>query len=369
LGDTLLDIDTRDASSATAQQRVRRAMASAERGDAIFKKIDSTLRGNLASELRAVLACRPADCVIAAPAFPATGRTTVDGRQLIGGRPLEESEFSEQVSSSVLRDLLAPAGQPVSEVTLAEIRGGRLGQRIADASARPAQVLVCDAETEADLDQVARAGMDSGCEVVWLGSAGLARRLAAILPPPARAGGRGELGGAVPVLLVVGSPASSTQAQLRRLRELPELAEVVVAAEEVVTAGEDLGWAIDSVRDRLGSGRDCVLSLEGNGGRRDHRRAGTRALAAVAASAGELIGGLVLTGGETARAVLEAMSVRAVKLAREIQPGIPLGFAQRCPRPVAVSVKAGDFGSEDALAACWRAMRDSDAAPQQGDER
>ena len=66
-------------------------------GYVLFKKLDSTLRGNVAGELAALLQARrsinPANAnlsILMAPALPAQGRTTVGGRLLVHGVPLEK---------------------------------------------------------------------------------------------------------------------------------------------------------------------------------------------------------------------------------------------------------------------------------------
>ncbi len=345
-----LDTDTRDAAPELAERRVRDAMALVSPDELVFKKVDSTLRGNLAVELRAAANQRDAGCIVAAPAFPATGRTTRGGRQLIDGRPLEDSEFAAQVSTSVLRDLLAPAGLRVREVSLAQLRGGGLPDLVSDAE--PGEVLICDAETEDDLDAVGRGGIAGGRDVTWMGTAGLARRLAGLLPlgPGSDTASSERSDG--PLLLVVGSPAAATRAQLRRLHGEPDLV-------EVCAAGVDLATASAAVRDALRCGCDCVLTLGGDAdeaGERDAGRAGTETLAAVAAAAAEAAGGLVLTGGETARAVLGAISARALTLERELEPGIALAHTD-APASLAVALKAGGFGGDDALVACRSAMK------------
>ncbi len=66
----------------------------------LFKKLDSTLRGNIGAELSAMLGALRSGpwrseriVTVFAPAFPATGRTTANGRQLVRGIPLEETEI------------------------------------------------------------------------------------------------------------------------------------------------------------------------------------------------------------------------------------------------------------------------------------
>ena len=57
----------------------------------------------------------------------------------------------------------------------------------------------------------------------------------------------------------------------------------------------------------------------------------------------------VLTGGETARAVLGARNIRALRLLGEVEPGVPFGMA---PDGTLVCTKAGAFGSPGTLANC-----------------
>jgi D-threonate/D-erythronate kinase len=57
---------------------------------------------------------------------------------------------------------------------------------------------------------------------------------------------------------------------------------------------------------------------------------------------------LVLTGGETAHAVLLALGVRSIELAAEPEPGIPLGLLGGSHR-LPVVIKAGGFGDPDTL--------------------
>jgi 4-hydroxythreonine-4-phosphate dehydrogenase len=67
-------------------------------------------------------------------------------------------------------------------------------------------------------------------------------------------------------------------------------------------------------------------------------------------------GGLVLTGGETARAVLTAARVTALRLLDEVEPGVPLALATG-PRVIPVVTKAGAFGDSRTLLRCRAALK------------
>src|SRR5579863_5731460 len=86
-------------------------------GRLLFKKIDSTLRGQPAAEIAAALAHQKSRSGSAfgvfAPAFPATGRTTIDGRVRVNGHALEQAEVWQRdhtYPNADLADVLATAG-------------------------------------------------------------------------------------------------------------------------------------------------------------------------------------------------------------------------------------------------------------------
>ena len=94
------DCDSRRLGAQPAAQRQRsaaiRLRSEHGRHAALFKKIDSTLRGQPAAEIAALCdAVRvPGKSVfgICAPANPSMGRTLRDGRVFVHGEPLENTE-------------------------------------------------------------------------------------------------------------------------------------------------------------------------------------------------------------------------------------------------------------------------------------
>jgi len=156
----------------------------------IFKKIDSTLYGNIGVEIEAAMeACRFREAFVA-PAFPAQGRRVIDGWLNVEGSD---------------RRLYLPA-----------LLGNRPGIRWFDAA------------TQEDLKRAAQLAFDA--EALPVGSAGLAIEVAALLPvgqavPPVHHPAQGE------VLFVVGSTNPVTLAQVAHLKADHPKAEVITAAE------------------------------------------------------------------------------------------------------------------------------------------
>jgi uncharacterized protein YgbK (DUF1537 family) len=169
----VLSTATRRDSPQVAQCKVTAAcerLAHAGR-ELIYKKLDSTLRGNIIPEIEA---CGREEAWLA-PAYPALGRQIIGGRLFVSG-----------VRQSVR---LEPS----------------------------AGIRLFDAATEADLANVARQALAEAKRPLLAGSAGLARELAKRIgcPEPKQTPILGRQG---PAVLYIGSTHAATVAQTARLR-------------------------------------------------------------------------------------------------------------------------------------------------------
>jgi uncharacterized protein YgbK (DUF1537 family) len=301
-----LDLDTRSRPEQPARGIVRRAFSGrrAKRAAILFKKIDSTLRGHVGAELSSAMRALPGGRpVLFASAFPGQGRTVRDARLHLSGKPC----------SGDLRALLSRAGLPATHIDLAAVRGGSLAEALRAALATGARALACDAESDADLGRIARAGLALHPRPLFVGSAGLARAIARTFPR--KRGAPRPVIVRRPIVTAVGSasPVSIRQAQwISRDRS-----NLLV----------QMAWTREPRR------RDIPAV----------RRLGR--LVAQAAPRAHY----VLTGGETARAVLAARGIRELRLLGEVEPGVPFGMTRD---GTLVCTKAGAFGRPDTLAKC-----------------
>ncbi len=154
----------------------------------VVKRVDSTLRGNIGAEveaaLRAVRDRAPAHTrarALFVPAFPASGRVTVDGVQLLDGVPLERTELAFDptwpMSTGLVADLLAE--QTDLSVRHVPIRQVTQTMLAADLMTGDEAVVLCDALDERHLEDIAEAAAER--------SAGTARCGCPWIPgPPAR---------------------------------------------------------------------------------------------------------------------------------------------------------------------------------------
>lgn len=370
------------AEGAAAARAVRRALELLDQQTPLaslelaYKKIDSTLRGHPAAELSALLAALGESRALVAPAFPAQGRTMLNGVMFVAGQPLERTAFASQASSSNLLEVFAalrPALLP-----LAGVRAGESAVRAAIRST--AGPLVADAESDSDLEVLARAALAEGFRV-FCGSAGLAAALAAIHPSPSQSScpseplvevsprsslrlerwgktavspslsGKGSGGFGPPRLIAVAGslhPATQAQVSFACRQGVP----VVYPPPEFFAAPGEAGLAAaaKALLSALGSSSAVILAAAPGGALAPAEVA--RKLAQVAALTWAQLRptGIFLTGGETARAVCDTLSCAHLWLGGEVEVGIPWSRAAGGRFPGALVVtKAGGFGGEESL--------------------
>jgi len=358
------DCDSRRSSAAEAGEKHAQAAARFLRGTSavLYKKIDSTLRGQPAAEIAALCKVlhapgKPA-FGICAPANPPLGRTTRDGHVFVQGEPLESTETWQREHSYPSADLagiLDSAALHAIKLPLAEVRAGGATLRASvaaaaeSAAAHPAgTILVCDAETSDDLAAIVAAARAHRGVRFFIGTAGLASALAESLPrsacqhavTPSRHG----------ALVVVGSLASSSRAAARALAASAGVRHVQYTTPMLL--GEEAGtrakMALD-IRAALERGTDVLVEMP-----REEEAAPSigpalvRALATALSPALPRMSGLIATGGETAAALLRQCYVGQIRLVDEIEAGTSLGLMIGETRMPLIT-KPGAFGDAHSL--------------------
>jgi uncharacterized protein YgbK (DUF1537 family) len=341
----------------------------------LFKKLDSTLRGNVGAELSAMLGALRSGVwrserivTVFAPAFPAAGRTTTNGRQLVRGMPLEETEIWRRhgmTGKADISGMLGTAGMRSAHLPLDLIRSSNrsLGDAMSEL-AKNADVLICDAETDEDLRGIADASFALGRATVWAGSAGLARHLprAAGLGRSLRYLSEQPLASG-PTLFVIGSLSGVSQEQVKVLSTAPEVISIALLPEILLTGSRSPGWRQRDLESgkALEAGRDVVVSLATES--EIEMAKGpllSAALARFVAPHADRVGALVASGGETARSVLQAWGITGLRLVGELEAGLPFSVTEKWKRQLPVLTEAGDFGSPQTLFNCCEFLRQLD---------
>jgi len=368
----IVDTESRAAPPDIARAKVHAAAASLPPVQYLYKKIDSTLRGNLGAELEATMDARHIPRAVVAPAFPAAGRTTVGGHQLLSGRPLEDTAFAHDplcpIADSYIPALLGR--QMRLDVGLIELTLVRRGVEVlAEAmGSRGEAVLVVDAVTDGDLLTIARAAAHAGLGRLTCGSAGMANALVEVMiaehagvadlaAPEAILGAAED----APVLVVAGSRNPLTLRQLSCAAHESGLAVVGVDTEGLAAdVSPEIGRLVAQAAVRLSAGDSVALSAVDSPYVEGLSHTLAQALGQMTARlvSGHVVSGLVLTGGDVALAVCRALGATALSLVAEISPGIPIGRIRGGNHDgLPLVTKAGGFGDEEAILTAMRHLR------------
>lgn len=337
-----LDTDTRALDEASAVAVTRSVFAQLAAGAAtqlVYKKIDSTLRGHLGAELAAALAAAPQYAAgLVAPAFPQQGRTLEGGKLIVQGRAVDAAGHGGNLLA-----MLEAAG--LKTALLHPAAAGELLPSIAAALAAGARAIVMDAASDDALALIASALLQPAApRLLAAGSAGLARALAGQAP---REPGT-EAPAAGPVLTVVGSFSPASAAQAAQVEQGGDALVLRLTAPQWTDghhadARQD---ALATARSALGQGRHVLFAVAGEVVQ-PFTRSLVQAIAAATAPLVPQTAACVLTGGDTARAMFDALGMTCLEVIGELEPGISVGRAASQGRRRFI-LKAGGFG--DALA-------------------
>jgi D-threonate/D-erythronate kinase len=318
----VIDTETRHLTPQEASARVRRFA----RPDfaAVYKKTDSTLRGNIAAEFRALLEAWPERPLVYVPAYPDLGRTVVSGELLVDGRPLVESAFARDplnpATDGRIAVLLQDCGVPVTLVP----QPAQLAAALASGG-----ILVCDGSRNEDLRAVADVLRASPVQALAAGPGAFALHWVRALAPRVSSESARPCVGRC--LVVNGSRHPSSREQVRWAL--------------------DQGWQVIVWRGMdtplEGSGHWTVITTDIQP--LDDPAVVARALGRSVRQALEAAAfdTLVVFGGDTTHAILAALKIEVVMACEELLPGVPLSRAG----DVTMITKAGGFGRADLLGA------------------
>jgi uncharacterized protein YgbK (DUF1537 family) len=198
------------------------------------------------------------------------------------------------------------------------------------------------------LDAIAGASLPLQHPRIFVGSAGLMRALVRAQGFPS-VSTQVSVGMQVtrPVLIAVGSASHSSHAQFKILAGQRNVAAITIAPSTLrqEQGSEDLRHLRQALDSSLSSGVDVAVSIDAQSPV-DFSEA-PRLVAALAELVGPMlprVGGLVVTGGETARAILVRSGVSGLQMRGEVEPGVPLGISIG-EVAIPVVTKAGAFGN------------------------
>ena len=325
----------------------------------IFKKTDSLLRGNIGPELQAALDSTGAATMIYAPAFPSGGRKTESGTLSLWGTPVTHGAAGHDPTTPPRESHIPTLIESTSDLHCRVIpsnvvQSGTSTLARAFSAARDAnvQVVLPDVSADRELHVVAAAMSKADLTSVCAGSAGLAEALArrgniSVHPEP-------SVHPASHVLAIIGTPISHTQQQVAHA-----LRAVSVATISLQPGRAAIAQALSAVHSAWSANQvalvDAVIpSVEPSPAQRSAREAQiVEFTAAVDRDSTDI--GLVISGGDTARAAFDGFDGESIELAGEIGWGVPYGvLTSRRSLAQPVVTKAGLMGGPTALADAFK---------------
>ena len=358
----VIDSESRNIPAQDAYEKVKSIYQDMEayHFDHYYKKIDSTIRGNIKAELMAAREVLKPDLIVFNPGNPDSNRTVVDGILMMNGVRICETEIMRDPLCLVREDNLkvlleTELEEPVQYFTLAQIRSNHFEMT-------GAKVITFDVLENEDMDAVVRYILGLNKKVLWVGSAGMANALFSALCPH------------YPVLAFVGSISDTSRNQVRRAKE--QGAQIVEMNVAQLLKGGTLGKTADEAVEGLTRGNDVVVVSA-----KEHedyleavdvgKKLGMER-AEVARYTQEQIGelstrilkrakvcGVFLTGGDTAISFMKKNHAHGAKLVEEVLPIVALveTFDGNYPG-LPLVVKGGSIGDADALADSIRYLKE-----------
>ncbi|MDQ0618333.1 4-hydroxythreonine-4-phosphate dehydrogenase PdxA [Arthrobacter globiformis] len=370
----VVDTHSRGLSESAAEALVKETFSApaASGAQVAFKKIDSLWRGNVRAEVSALTAL--GFSAVIAGALPQLQRSVQNGKPLVAGTPLAQTNLWQAEQSAPPADipsLLRPEEpSSVQTLNLDEVRSDSLTTKlfVLLESDQPALV-VADGETIQDLEHIVEALLElrfttANRRVVLVGTGGtadvLAQRISAQFARNAQIEARAQAASvepqrtAKPVLAVVGSASGTAQAQLAQLGARG----FTVIRLHPQYAGATGAYApqLEATKQALQAGTNVAVTLAA--GKVDPARAASivQALSQFAAEAAKgTDADLILTGGETAREVLDAVGRHSLVPLAAVQHGAVLSRAED---GTLVGTKPGSFGDDLALLQLYDEIRE-----------
>ena len=328
---------------------------------------DSTPLGNIGPVTEALMDALGTDFTIATPAFPDNHRTVFKGYLFVGDVLLNESgmqnhPLTPMTDANLVRVL---QGQCTGKVGLIDHQvvaqgASAIQARMAQLRSQGVRVAVVDAISNQDLMRLgpALSGMPlvtagSGVAIGLPGNFGLAPSSTASALPPA-AGWQAVVSGScslatnrqVQAFIASGRPALAVdplQIAARQAAGGDVVTDALAWAQPLLAQGPVLVYSSADVQ--------AVKAVQGQLGAEASGHLVEHTLAAIARGlVGLGVRQMVLAGGETSGACVQALHITQLKIGPQIDPGVPWCHAQSDAAAGAglhLTLKSGNFGSDD----------------------
>ena len=366
----VVNTESRHATPEEAYRRV--ASLAAEAAEAgfthIYKKTDSTLRGNIGSELAAVLESVAEDELVFIPAFPKSGRFTIQGNQFVGETLLAETAFANDPFNPVRQSSVAAIIAEQTDLPVDNVFAGQY-DRLKTSTGQAKTIRVVDAASDEDLQAIGQSLKDAGKLTLLAGCAGFAEWLPALIGLASSMPSMPDVRGGT--LIVSGSVNPMSLKQVQHAFDHCGYASSQLSVDQKIDASHvDTTWENRLIEQLRTGGKVAIWSKRAETAADDAAaRADQLGIAAedlaslIAGNIGTIvkrtldraaeeapIRNLVVFGGDTLLGIADKIGCHLMRPLQEIVPGVVLARFENCRLALNVISKAGGFGGEDVVA-------------------
>ncbi|MGB1344092.1 MAG: 3-oxo-tetronate kinase [Amylibacter sp.] len=323
---------------------------------------DSTAEGNIGSVSEALMNELKVDQTIYCPAFPENGRSIYMGNLFVGQKLLSESSMKDHPltpmnDSNLMRLLSAQVSRRVGLADRIIVNSGvnSLKEKLISLKENDVPHVIVDAVTDTDLDTIASACQDM--DFITGGSA-LAMPLAEFYKASGKisANDNSFMNKKLNTgsIILSGSCSEMTIIQVKNFIQRGAAAfqlDPIDLAENGIKKVLDWLSSQDFTKNIIiyaTSDPDTVKKVQAELGVDMAGKIVEQGLSECAIAARELgIKNFIIAGGETSGAITKALNVRQLDIGIEIAPGVPWTFSGKRNNQIALSLKSGNFGSEE----------------------
>jgi D-threonate/D-erythronate kinase len=372
----VIDTETREVEENVARSKLIKILQEIKvsEKDIIYKKIDSTLRGNIGAEIEEIMDIFNKPFCIISPSFPSHQRVTIGGNLLVQQKLLGLSEYIDnskgKKAESFIPSILSKQTKlAIGRIDLSEVSKGQVSikKNLNELIEKKKKIIVVDSSNERHLKDIVSSGIKFSDKILFSGSAGLANHLVKNFNK------NKELNIDIkdnkqPVLIIGGSKNPVMLDQVKYLINHLKFAELKIDIKQIFYQEKKvldnyLNKCLEIImkKQNLIIYNDAVYNKEAlideklmQEYKLSYRELGNKIkeffgkLTAVVVRESK-IKNLVLTGGDIAVSVCSELNISELELIGELLPGIPLTRARFGENSLNIITKAGGFGKKETL--------------------
>ncbi|KAA8668771.1 four-carbon acid sugar kinase family protein [Clostridium sp. HV4-5-A1G] len=359
----VIDTESRNIPQNEAYEKMKNIVSTALKFkfDYVYKKIDSTLRGNIGAEIKAIKEIYKPDIIIFAPAYPDNERVTINGIHLMNNVPITKTEIANDPNKPVKEDnvkrfLELETGEKVIHIKLKDIKDEKFEFQNHD-------FISFDAETKGDLINISKYVLNLNKKVLWVGSAGLMDAMLDVLYATN------------PVLCLIGSVSDISRQQVKYLsKRRIRIVRLDIAS---LLNGMNESNIISQAVNSLNNGYDTALvtALSHNDYDMAIKVGNEKGISkeGVSKYTQEIIGkiskqiilrtklsGVFITGGDASISFIKYVNAYGTEIIGEVQTGIPLEIIRGGVfNGLKIITKAGAFGNKESIYYCIQKIKET----------